>query len=180
MKKRNKKNKEAIWIMMIFIITFFLSAGFGAMSNTIVSIVDTPYAIITTIIIILVGVFFDVIGVAIVSDAEHSHHARAAKKHKGAKESLFMIKNAAKVSNIANDVIGDICGVISGALAAVIAIDISISINANLILVSLIVSAVVASLTVGGKAIGKSYAIKNSKKIVEKVGKVISLFTKAK
>ncbi len=178
MKAKNKKRKERLWIAAIFVITFILSALFGVVSNIVVNSFSTFYAIIAMVVIILIGVFFDVIGVAVVSDAEHSHHARAAKKHKGAKESLFMIKNAAKVSNIANDVIGDICGVISGSLAAVIAISLSVTFNINIVLISLIVSSFVASLTVGGKAIGKSYAIKNSKKIVEKVGKIIHIFYK--
>ncbi len=173
-----KKKSEAKWIAAIFLITFILSAIFGVVSNTIANSFNLIYAIVTLLTIIIIGVFFDVIGVAVVSDVEHSHHARASKKHKGAKESLFMIKNAAKVSNISNDVIGDICGVISGTLGAVIAIDLAIVTGVNIIIISLVVSSIVASLTVGGKAIGKAYAIKNSKIIVEKVGKIISVFYK--
>ena len=41
-------------------------------------------------------------------------NAMAAKKVKGAKIALIMIKNAPKLSTICNDVIGDICGIISG------------------------------------------------------------------
>ncbi len=173
---KNKKNTT--WIIIIFIVTFFLSAVFGLISNWIAGTFNTPYAVLTLFIIIFIGVIFDIVGVAVVSDAEHSHHARASKKHKGAKESLFMIKNADKVSNICNDVIGDICGVISGTLGAVIAIDLSINLGINLIVISLITSSVVASFTVGGKAIGKAYAIKNSKRIVKKVGETINIFYK--
>ena len=39
-------------------------------------------------------------------------------------------------------------------------------------------SAIVASLTVGGKAIFKSIAIKNSDKIIFNVGKFVSIFKK--
>ncbi len=175
---KKKKHKEIIWIASIFVITFILSAIFGLVSNSVVNNFSTFYAIITTIVIILIGVCFDMVGVAVVSDAEHSHHARAAKKHRGAKESLFVIKHADKVSNIVNDVVGDICGVLSGTLGAVIAISLSATFDIDLLLISVVVGAIVASLTVGGKAIGKAYAIKNSKSIVERVGKIINLFYK--
>ncbi len=175
-----KKKNNAKWILIIFVITFILSSIFGFVSNAVASSFSTPIAIFTLLLIIFIGVLFDIVGVAVVSDLEHSHHARAAKKHKGAKESLFMIKNADKVSNICNDVIGDICGVISGTLGAVIAIDLAITLGINLVVVSLITGSIVASLTVGGKAIGKTYAIKNSKIIVKKVGETINFFVKSR
>ena len=59
------------------------------------------------------GIFFDIIGVAVTVANEHEFHAKATKKVKGSKDSIKLIRNAPKVANICADVIGDICGVLS-------------------------------------------------------------------
>ena len=44
--------------------------------------------------------------------------------------------------------------------------------------IQFIISAIVASLTIGGKAIGKGIAQKNTTKIVGFVGKILKVFSK--
>lgn len=88
---------------------------------------------------------------------------------------MSLIRNADKVSNFCNDVIGDICGVISGTTGAVI-IGKIISSTGNAgykTIFTIGISALIASLTVGGKAIGKNYAISESNNIVYKVAWII-------
>ena len=48
--------------------------------------------------------------------------------------------------------------------------------NISLVLVTLLVSSFISSITVGGKAIGKRYAIKNADKIIFVVAKVLNRF----
>jgi len=100
----------------------------------------------------------------------------ASKNIRGAKLAVKLIKNAEKVSSFCNDVIGDICGIISGATSSSIAVIISSKFNINLLIVSLIITALVASLTIGGKAIGKSFAINKSDVIIFRFSSVLSLF----
>ena len=54
----------------------------------------------------------------------------------------------------------------------------SIKLNISSVLSIIIVSSIVSSLTVGGKAIGKRSAIKNSDEIVFIVAKIINKFSK--
>ena len=68
--------------------------------------------------IILVGILFDIIGTAVAAAEESALNAKAAKKVPGAREGVYLIKNADKVANFCNDVIGDICGTVSGAIGA--------------------------------------------------------------
>ena len=86
----------------------------------------------------------------------------------------MLLRNAERVSSICNDVVGDICGVISGsasaAIAALIIQDYSGSVQQ---IIMLAMSALVAGLTVGGKAIGKTYAIRSCTSIVTSVGKIL-------
>ena len=81
-----------------------------------------------------------------------------------------------KVASVCNDVIGDICGIVSGGMGAMVAISLSKLFNGNITLASIIVSSVISSLTVGGKAIFKTVAIKNCDNIVFIVGKIGSIF----
>ena len=77
-------------------------------------------------------------------------------------------------SIICNDVVGDICGVVSGSASATIAAQILNSVEFGWPqLVSLAMSALCAGLTVGGKAIGKTFAVNSATNIVHTVGKLI-------
>ncbi len=123
--------------------------------------------------VILIGVLFDLIAVAVTVGNEEDFHAQASKKIKGAKTSIKMIRNSAKVSNFCADVIGDICGVLSGAIAAMIAFKLTEHYGMSSSL-QFVFSAIVSSLTVGGKAITKEIAKKNSTKIIGFISKFIN------
>ena len=131
--------------------------------------------IIILILVIAIGIGFDIIGVAVTVANEEEFHAKATKKVKGAKTSIKLIKNSARVANICADVIGDICGVLSGAISAMIASKITEKFGVNL---QFVISAMVASLTVGGKALGKEVANNNSTPIVHFVGTFLNKFHK--
>ena len=81
-------------------------------------------AILILVLVILLGILFDIIGVAVTVANEEEFHAKATKKVDGAKTSIKLIKNAPRVANICADVIGDICGVLSGAVGTLISIKI--------------------------------------------------------
>jgi len=173
---KNSKNKEKDhskmkWFIQVFITTFILSICFSYISTYGVSNLNLISSIIILIAVIAVGILFDIIGVAVTVAKEEEFHAKATKKIDGAKTSLKLIKNASKVANICADVIGDVCGVLSGAVSAMIAAKLAENTGANL---QFIISAIVASLTVGGKALGKEVANKNSTKIVHFVGTMLS------
>jgi hypothetical protein len=101
----------------------------------------------------------------------------AARKVPGAQEAIALLRNAERVSSICNDVIGDICGVVSGSASASIAAQIVVRMSGNVDeIVMLLMSALVAGLTVGGKAIGKTFAIGSCTEIVSFAGKVVWFF----
>ena len=171
--KKNKKNSKDNWLWQAFLVTFLLSLVFGSISNTVVVKLNMVFAIILLIVIILIGIVFDLIGMSVASADEAPFHAKAAKKHKGAKEAIQLVRNSSKVSNICNDVVGDICGIISGSIGALLSVNISNITNIDVIIVGLIMSAIIASITVGGKAIGKKYASKKWIDIIYFSGSVI-------
>jgi len=97
------------WAIKVTILSFILSIIFAYISDKAVSNLSVAPAIIILFVVILIGVIFDIIGVAVTVADESELHARATKKVKGAKESIKLIKNSSQVSNICADVIGDIC-----------------------------------------------------------------------
>ena len=98
----------------------------------------------------------------------------AARKVPGAQESIALLRNAERVSSICNDVVGDICGVVSGSASATIAAQILSNFEMTWPqIISLAMSALAAGLTVGGKAIGKSFAVNSCTTIVHTVGRIV-------
>lgn len=171
------KKDSLRWFITIFITTFILSITFSYISTNALNDLAVVPAIIILIAVILVGILFDIVAVAITVGNEEDFHAMATKKAKGSKASLFLIRNSAKVANICADVIGDICGVLSGAISAIITTKITAQYGIGFN-IQFIMSAMVASLTVGGKALGKNLAQEKSTSIVYAVGKIISVFVK--
>ena len=96
------------------------------------------------------------------------------------KAKIKLIKNSSNIANFCNDVIGDICGIISGSMGAMIAIYMTNNLKIDATISAIIVSSFISSITVGGKAIGKKYATKNSDKIIKIVGKTLNKFKKEK
>lgn len=173
-KKASDKNANIKWIVLIIIWTFTISASISFVSNSLLSGVGIFFAFFVLISIILIGIIFDIIGVAVTAAEEAPFHSLASRKVTGAKTAVKLIRNADKVSNFCNDVIGDICGVVSGAAGAIIISKlISKGISNNQTILALIVSATIASLTVGGKAIGKNFAMTQSNNIVYKTAWII-------
>ena len=177
-KNKSKKNNRITWIIIVTIVSFILSIIFSSLSETIIPNINIIFGILLIIVFIGIGIIFDMIGVAITAANETPFHSMASKKVKGSKHSVMLLKNSDKLASICNDVIGDVCGVVSGSAGMLVASNIASSFNINSSITVLFVTALIASITIGGKAIGKSAAIKNSEAITFKVGKVLNLFNK--
>lgn len=175
---KNKKNKKTKWIITISLLAFTISFAFSLVSELTLSKVGLILSIIILLLFIGIGIIFDMIGVAVTSGTESPLNAMSSKKLKGAKKAVLFKKNADKVSSFCNDVIGDICGIISGSAGVTITANISKTYNLDIFWVGLIITSVIASLTIGGKALCKSIAMKKSKEIVYFTAKIISIFEK--
>lgn len=162
------------WVVTIFLTTIVVSGTISFVSDEIMSSSGMAAAFVILLLIVLVGIIFDIIGVAVTSANERPFHSMAARKVPGAAESIRLLRNAERVSSICCDVIGDICGVVSGSASATIAAQLLNKFTFSVpMLVGLVMSALVAGMTVGGKAIGKTFAMNSSTKIVHGVGKLV-------
>lgn len=183
-KKELKKKKNVLidinWIIKIILLTFVISIVFSLLSEITIPNVPVWIGIIILVIFISIGVIFDMIGVAVTSSDEAPFHSMNSRKVKGADIAVLLKQNADKVSSFCNDVVGDICGIISGATSGIIAISLSSTYHIDSFITILLTTAFVASLTIGAKAVGKSFAINKGNYILYKFALIISKFYKMK
>ena len=176
----HKERIDKIWLIKIVLIAFIVALTFAIISETLIPNVNTICGVIILITFIILGVLFDMVGVAVTASDIVPFNSMASRKVKGAKVAVKLKQNADKVSSFCNDVIGDICGVISGSVGVIIADSISKATNIENLYVSLLVTSIIASITIGLKAISKSYAINKSDIILYKFSKFVYIFYKSK
>ena len=171
---RKARNKTIRWVVTIFLVPIVISGTISFISDEVMSKSGIMTAFLILLAIILVGIIFDIIGMAVATADEKPFHSMAARKVPGAQAAIRLLRNAERVSSICNDVVGDICGVVSGSASATIAAQILQSMEFGWPqVISLLMSAFCAGLTVGGKAIGKTFAVNSATTIVHMVGKLI-------
>ena len=159
------------WTISITIWAFILSVGISVLTSE-AEHVALPLALVMLFAIILLGILFDVLGVAVSTASETPFNAMAAKKIPGARESIEIVRHAQQISSFCNDVIGDIAGIISGAMTAAIVMSIVSTASWNSTVVSLVLTGLVAALMIGGKAAGKGLAMLHNNTIVFVLGKM--------
>lgn len=164
------------WSIFISIVTFVMAFLFTVFSTTVLEGVSWGIGIVIVILLVLNGILFDILGLAAASANEVPFHGMASERVKGSKHAIYIVRNADRFSNICNDVIGDISSVISGAAGAAVVFKLVASFGEGHELlrtfVTIVFTAIVSALTVGGKAMGKSFAIHHSVAIVLIIGRM--------
>ena len=174
---KKERSRTIRWVVTIFLVTILVSGLTSLVSGEIMADSGILVAFVILLLIVLVGIVFDIIGMAVASADEKPFHSMASRKVPGAQEAIALLRRAERVTSICNDVVGDICGVVAGSASATVAAQLVQSFGfSKLSVVSLVLSALVAGLTVGGKAIGKVFAVNSCTKIVHSVGKMIYWF----
>ena len=176
-KKQEKKGKgegRFRWAIQVFFLSVVLSAVLSLASEEALDGAGMALAFVVLACFILLGIVFDIIGVAVTAADERPFHSMAAHRTPGAREALGLIRKANKVSSFCNDVVGDICGIISGSTAAIIVTRLQQALSIRSVAVSLAVTALVSGLTIGGKALGKSTAV------LQTVGRILHVFSSHK
>ena len=155
---------------------FLIAVPVGLASQTVLEeLTSLTVSVLVLLFVILVGIFFDVIGVAVTAAHEAPLHARASNQIFGARRAANLVRNAHQVASFCNDVVGDVSGTLSGAISIGVLYQLyHLTSPLKAILTTTLMSAAVAALIVGGKAYGKVYAIRRSTEIVFHVGQVLT------
>ena len=168
--RSSQEKKTAAWAVKTIILTLVISFALSVFASTTLSGVDVYVALLLLLLFIFFGIGFDIIGTAVTAAIGPPFHSMAARRVPGAAEALKLVNNADKVANFCNDVVGDISGIISGTTTAVI---VTAFFSGAGVFASTLLTSLVAAVTVGGKAVGKGFAIRKSNDIVFFVAKII-------
>ncbi len=164
------------WNIIVIILSFVLSVIFSAVTTISLSRLDLLWAFFVLLAIIVINILFDIIGTATQTAEESPFHSLAARKVKGAAQSVMIIRHAPQISNFCCDCMGDVAGIISGGVTALIVAELVSAFSLEGIMPSLMLTGIVSALTIGGKAVFKVVSIKNSNRIVYFMGKAVSVF----
>ncbi len=177
MAKNRKKRRRARWVIVISLWTFLLAVILGFIAHYLLNAIQSiVVSFLILLIVITLGIVFDLIGTAAAAADIAPLNAKAARKVVGAKRGVYLIKHAEQVANFCNDVAGDISGIISGTLAAIIVFKLILTIpyDQSEFYMSILLTAFVAAITVGGKAWGKVIAINHSTEVILMSGLLIT------
>ena len=167
------------WVLLISMWTFFLAIIISIIAENSVKNLGIIFSFLVLLFIIIIGIVFDTIGIAVTQAEEKPFHSMAAKKIDEAKMAIKLVRNGPMVSNFCNDVVGDISGIISGAVGSVIIYKFVDSYGIkNLSILTIFATAFIASVTVGGKALGKSVAQIYHEDIVYQIAKILNFMEK--
>lgn len=186
-KDQSKKKKSIFveyfrWPLIVLIVSLFLSFSFSFLSELALNNASLVIAIVVILVFMFISIITDAVGVAVTAAVEIPFRAMAAKKVKGAKESIILINNADKVASIISDILGDICGILSGAAGAVVTAKFieGVTNELHIVVIASIVSAIIAGVIIFGKAMGKRIALDNCDNIVLMLGRLVYVFTLGK
>lgn len=174
-KKEKSRQSQRRWLLTVVCLSFGLSVAMSLMTSIFVESAGLLVALISLIILVMIGIITDVIGTAVTSASEQPFISMASKRIPGARQAMQLIRKAERVSSLLNDVVGDIVGIIAGTAGSVIAMYL-VSLGVPGAVASVLITAFTSAFMIGGKAYGKGIAIAHSDRIVLTVGRVMAFF----
>jgi len=169
--------KAYVWAIKATVISLVLGLVIAFGAEVLLSDTAIAVAISLIVVLIILGVLFDMMGLAVASSDPVPLRSMASRQVRGAKHALTLVNNAHKVSSVFNDIVGDSIGVITGVCGAALAAELASDLTGFArIAVAVAVSAVIAALTIGSKAAMKGVAIRHGTHITLMLGKFMSLF----
>lgn len=173
-KKGKAKQSGRHWVLTVVLLSFVLSVAMSLLTSVFVDSAGLFTALMALLVLVMIGIVTDVVGTAVTSAVEQPFIAMASKRIRGARQALYLLRRAERVSSLLNDVVGDIVGVVAGSAGSVIAVYLATAFGLRTVLASLLITAFTSAFMIGGKAYGKGIAIEHSERIVLFVGRMMA------
>jgi len=170
---------SSVWwrrALRVGLLSFALAALVSYASAIALGHLPAAVAFLVVLVLVFLGVGFDIIGTSVTAADQTPLHAMGAKRIHGSRQALWLVRNADRVANFANDVVGDVTGAVAGAAGTTVALQLNTLTRGGELtstLLSLSVVGLIAGLAVGGKAAGKTYAITHATDVVFAAGRLI-------
>ncbi|HHY34152.1 MAG TPA: hypothetical protein GX510_00725 [Firmicutes bacterium] len=170
-----KRSSRVVSAFLLGISALVLSFALNFFSDKVSFSLSPYFGVPFLLIVIALGIAADVVGIASARAREPALMSMASRKIKGARESLWFIRNADKVSSLANDLLGDVCATVAGGLAVGLSFRFAGSTRLTRPVLSALAVGLAAALAVGGKALMKGIALKRAESIMYRVGLISSV-----
>lgn len=180
-KKQKKRESHLRWFIFIPTFAFSIALMIGIFTESVFRGTNS-IAVCVVILLSLIAIAFigDIFAVAGAYADISVFNSMAARRIKGAKAAIKLVKNSDRVSSILSDVLGDVCAIVSGAvgvsLSLVVIKEYGIDTLFHQGLTVALINATVSALAITAKSIAKKIAIANSTQIVIFFGKFLSKF----
>ncbi|MBP2016692.1 CBS domain containing-hemolysin-like protein [Symbiobacterium terraclitae] len=161
--------------LLSFVLALLVNWGSSVALNR----VHAAIAILIVLLLVAVGIVFDMLGTSVTAAELPPFNAMAAKKVPGARQALWLVRSADAVASFCNDVVGDVSGAVAGAAGATVALKLAMALEGGAWterLLGLLIIGLISGLTVGGKAAGKTFAITRATTVVMVAGRIIYWF----
>ena len=89
---KKERSKTIRWVVTIFLVTILISLVISYASNEIMAGSTMGVAFLILFVIVLLGILFDIVGVAVTSADEKPFHSMAARKVPGAQEAIKLLR----------------------------------------------------------------------------------------
>jgi hypothetical protein len=174
MSQKRKRRKSGLLLEVLglgtgaFLLSFLMNASFEGISRGITPGVGMPL----TLSVIGLGILSDGLGLASARADESALLSMASRRVVGAREAVWFVRNAARVSSVFSDVLGDVAATISGALAVAISQSVLGAYPgvSGLLLTGGAIG-LASGLSVGGKALFKPVALKYAESMILVLGR---------
>ena len=173
-KKVKAKQDSQRWVLTVVLLSFALSVAMSLVTSVFVESAGLFVALMALLVLVMIGIVTDAIGTAVTSADDQPFVSMASKRITGARQALYLIRRAERVSSLLCDVVGDIVGIVAGSAGSVIAVYLATAFGLRTVLASLLMTASISSFMIGGKAYGKGIAIRHSDRIVLFAGQVMA------
>lgn len=89
--KKKSKNKNTKWIITVTVLAFIISIGMSLFSESVLDDVELMVAIVITLLFVILGIIFDIVGVSVTSGNIKVFNSMSSKKVKGAHVAVKLI-----------------------------------------------------------------------------------------
>ena len=175
-KKGKAKQERQRWVLTVVLLSFVLTVAMSLVTSVFVESAGLFTALMALLVLVMLGIVTDAVGTAVTSASEQPFIAMASKRIPGARQALYLVRRAERVSSLLCDVVGDIVGIVAGAAGSVIALYLAQMFGLRAMIASLLTAAFTSAFMIGGKAYGKGLSIRYSERIVLFVGRSLAIF----
>ncbi|HEY8347527.1 MAG TPA: hypothetical protein VIL07_09690 [Symbiobacteriaceae bacterium] len=165
--------------LRVGLLSFVLAVVVNYVSDLALSSVHVLVAFIVVLVLVTINVALDILGTSVTAADQVPLNAKASKRIPGARQAIWLVRNADRVANFCNDVVGDVTGAVSGAAGTTVALQLAEFVQGGPAvsqIFMLLIVGLIAGLTVGGKAAGKNLAIERATDVVMVAGRLLYAF----